>query len=85
MLTIIDREAECRDVRDDSWEIGGIERFTHRRGGEFPVRAHAARTRARMRGYGSARARRKARSFSGANRRGTGKQFKYLGPTWETN
>ena len=85
MLTVIDRELEGRDTRDDSWEVGGIERINYRRDCEFPVRAHAARTRARMRSRGSASARRKARSFNGVNRRGGGKQFKYLGPTWDIN
>jgi hypothetical protein len=83
MLAVIDRELDAADLREDSWELGGMERFTYRRTHEFPVRAHAARTRARMRSRGTATARRKARSFNGSNRRGRGKQFKYLGPTWD--
>ena len=52
-----------------------FERFSHRRGGDFPVRSHAARTRAKMRGRATAAGRNKARSFNGSNRRGRGKQW----------
>jgi len=59
---------------DESLDADRFERFTYRRGGDFPVRSHASRTRARMRDRGTAAARSKSRSFNGANRRGRGKQ-----------
>jgi hypothetical protein len=60
---------------DESLDDERFERFTHRRGGAFPVRSHAARTRAKMRGRATAAGRNKARSFNGSNRRGRGKQW----------
>lgn len=63
---------------DDSIDADRFERFSHRRGGDFPVRSHAARTRAKMRGRATSAGRNKARSFNGANRRGRGKQWPVL-------
>ena len=63
------------DAYDQSTSSEKFERFTYRRGGEFPVRSHSSQTRAKMRSRATAAARRKARSFNGVNRRGTGKQF----------
>jgi hypothetical protein len=83
MLTVIDREFLCGDAREDFADAGRIERFSCRRRGEFPVRAHAARTRARMRSRASSSTRRKAAAFNGANRRGKGKYFQHLGPAWD--
>ena len=60
---------------DESLDDERFERFSHRRGGDFPVRSHAARTRAKMRGRATAAGRNKARSFNGSNRRGRGKQW----------
>jgi hypothetical protein len=54
------------DANDDAPRF---ERITHRQGGECPVRAHASRTRARMRSLGGPSARRKSRAFNGAHRR----------------
>jgi hypothetical protein len=55
---------------DDSQEFEKFERFTYRRGGEFPVRSQASRTRGRLRSRGGVAARRKAAAFNGVNRRG---------------
>ena len=63
---------------DDSFEDARFERFSHRRGGDFPVRSHSARTKARMRGRATSAGRNKARSFNGVNRRGRGKQWPVL-------
>ena len=63
---------------DDSLEDVRFERFAHRRGGDFPVRSHSARTKARMRGRATASGRNKARCFNGVNRRGRGKQWSVL-------
>jgi hypothetical protein len=46
-----------------------IERISHRRDGDCPVRSHMSRTRARMRSLASPAARRKSRAFNGAHRR----------------
>jgi hypothetical protein len=64
---------------DDASEGGGFERFTYRSRGEFPVRSHAARTRAKMRDRGTSASRNKSRSFNGSNRRGRGKQWAMIG------
>jgi hypothetical protein len=72
MITLtneIDRYQESYDGSER------FERFSHRRDGEFPVRSYTARTRGKMRSRATAAARRKARSFNGVNRRGTGKRF----------
>ena len=58
---------------DESVDADRFERFSYRRGGDFPVRSHASRTRAKMRGRATPAARMKARSFNGANRRGRGR------------
>jgi hypothetical protein len=63
---------------DDSAENDRFERFTYRSAGEFPVRSHAARSRAKLRGRATPASRSKARSFNGANRRGRGKQWATL-------
>jgi hypothetical protein len=60
---------------DDAPEYDRFERFTYRTEGEFPVRSHAARSRAKLRGRATPASRNKARSFNGANRRGRGKQW----------
>jgi len=60
---------------DDSGEFERFERFTYRRDGEFPVRSHSAQTRGKLRSRSTAAARRKARTFNGVNRRGTGKRY----------
>ncbi len=38
-----------QDRYDDGAELERFERFTHRRGGEFPVRSHSAQTRGKLR------------------------------------
>jgi hypothetical protein len=55
---------------DDATEFETFERFTYRRGGEFPVRSQAARTRGRRRSRGGVVARHKAAAYNGVNRRG---------------
>ena len=60
---------------DDTLELDRFERITHRRDGDCPVRSHASRTKAKMRSLGGAGARRKAREFNGANRRGSHRQL----------
>jgi hypothetical protein len=60
---------------DESLDADRFERFTYRRGGDFPVRSQASRTRAKMRGRATPAARSKSRSFNGSNRRGRGKQW----------
>jgi hypothetical protein len=65
-----------QDHYDDSAEFERFERFTYRRGGEFPVRSHSAQTRGKLRSRSTAAGRRKARTFNGVNRRGAGKRFK---------
>ena len=72
MIAISSRSDRYDDTFDDSLEVDK-ERFTYRNRGEFPVRSHAARSRAKMRSRASAAGRRKARSFNGVNRRGRGK------------
>jgi hypothetical protein len=64
-----------QDHYDDSAEFERFERFTYRRGGEFPVRSHSAQTRGKLRSRSTAAGRRKARTFNGVNRRGTGKRY----------
>ena len=58
---------------DESLDADRFERFSHRRGGDFPVRSHSSRTRAKMRDRATPAARNKSRSFNGVNRRGRGK------------
>ena len=60
---------------DGSLDDVRFERFSYRSGGDFPVRSHASRTRAKMRGRATAAARSKSRSYNGSNRRGRGKQW----------
>ena len=74
MIAVMDENDRYEDTFDDAAEIGGMERFTHRRRGAFPVRSHAARSRARMRSRGGAAARQKARTINGACRRGKHKR-----------
>jgi hypothetical protein len=64
---------------DDASDSDRFERFTYRSRGEFPVRSHAARTRAKMRDRGTSASRSKSRSFNGSNRRGRGKQWAAIG------
>jgi hypothetical protein len=55
---------------DEAMEFERFERFTYRRGGEFPVRSQASRTRGRLRSRGGVASRHKAAAFNGVNRRG---------------
>jgi hypothetical protein len=57
--------------RDVEWEQGAMERFNHRSRADFPVRSYGAQTRAKMRSRATPAAKRKARSFHGANYRGS--------------
>ena len=60
---------------DETMDADRFERFTYRRDGDFPVRSHGSRTRAKMRGRSTPAGRNKSRSFNGSNRRGRGKLF----------
>ena len=75
MIAIVNDTARYESQFDDASEMDSFERFTYRSRGEFPVRSHAARTRAKMRDRGTSASRTKARSFNGVNRRGRGKQW----------
>ena len=70
MIAFSNEDDRYQNQFDDSAKFDTFEKFTYRRDREFPVRSHAARTRARMRSLGNAA---KARSFKGVNRRGRGK------------
>jgi hypothetical protein len=70
MITTINDAYRRHNAFDDSTEFETFERFTYRRGGEFPVRSQAARTRGRLRSRGGVAARHKAAAFNGVNRRG---------------
>jgi hypothetical protein len=78
MIASMTETARYEPQFDESLDADRFERFSHRRGGDFPVRSHAARTRAKMRGRQTPAGRNKARSFNGANRRGRGKQWSAL-------
>ncbi len=58
---------------DEMTDTGRFERFTYLHEGDFPVRSHSSRTRAKMRGRSTPAGRNKSRSFNGSNRRGRGK------------
>jgi hypothetical protein len=69
-MTIWTQTTDNSRVEDEAFaDAPRMERFSYRREGECPVRAHASRTRARMRSLGGPAARRKSRSFNGAHRR----------------
>ncbi len=78
MIASMNETSRYEPQFDELSDADRFERFSHRRGGDFPVRSHAARTRAKMRGRATSAARNKARSFNGANRRGRGKQWSAL-------
>ncbi len=69
MIAVMNENHRYENAFDDYAEAGGIEQFTYRRGGGYPVRSSAARARARKRSRGGAAAKLKARSFDGAHRR----------------
>jgi len=71
-------DVQFQDQFDDFEELDQFERFTYRRGNEFPVRSNAAQTRAKMRSRGSTAARHKSSAFNGIKRRGTGKRYRML-------
>jgi hypothetical protein len=73
MIATLNQTDRYQNLWDDDDEAGGRERFRHRSHGEYPVRSQTARTRAKMRSFGGAAARRKARAFNGVNRRGRSK------------
>ena len=78
MIATVNESHRYESQFDDASEADRFERFTYRQRGEFPVRSHAARTRAKMRGRGTPASRIKSRSFNGSNRRGRGKQWATL-------
>jgi hypothetical protein len=73
MMIASTKEIDRYQEQYDDAEFERFERFTYRRGGEFPVRSHSAQTRGKLRSRSTAAGRRKARAFNGVNRRGTGK------------
>ncbi|HVT29242.1 MAG TPA: hypothetical protein VHE81_14595 [Lacipirellulaceae bacterium] len=75
MIALMTETSRYEPQFDESLDAERFERFTYRRGGDFPVRSYSSRTRAKMRGRGTSAARNKARSFNGANRRGRGKHW----------
>jgi hypothetical protein len=75
MIAISNESHRYETQFDDAADSERFERFTYSHQGDFPVRSHAARSRAKMRGRGTAASRNKARSFNGVNRRGRGKQW----------
>ena len=77
MIALMNENERYQDRVADSAEFDQFERFTYRRGGEFPVRSHSARTRGKMRSRGHGASRRKAAPFNGVNRRGRSKQWSW--------
>jgi hypothetical protein len=75
MIASINETSRYEPQFDETLDADRFERFNYRRGGDFPVRYHASRTRAKMRDRGTSAARSKSRSFNGSNRRGRGKQW----------
>lgn len=75
MIATVNESDRFEGQLDNASETDRFEHFTYRRRGEFPVRSHAARTRAKMRSRGTSASRIKARTFNGANRRGRGKKW----------
>jgi len=71
MIAMIQQPEWNDEEPDAEWEHGRIERFTNRSRGDFPVRSHAAQTRAKLRSRATPAAKRKARAFHGANYRGS--------------
>jgi hypothetical protein len=71
MIAMIQQAQWNDDWADTEWEEGGIERLRRQGRGDFPVRSHAAQTRAKSRSLATPAAKRKARSFQGANYRGS--------------
>jgi len=75
MTTWTNQQSANWPTDDDNTEMDRFEKFSYRRQGDLPCRAHGSRIRGRMRSRGSAAARAKARAFNGVNRRGTYRQF----------
>jgi hypothetical protein len=71
MIAMVQQPEWNEERFDTEWEQGGIERIRHRGRAEFPVRSHASQTRAKLRSRATPAAKRKARSFHGANYRGS--------------
>lgn len=79
MIATVNESHRYDSQFEDGNDYDRFERFTYRSRGEFPVRSHAARSRAKLRGRATAASRSKARSFNGSNRRGRGKQWANVG------
>lgn len=69
MVALLSNVARNEEEMDELYGSAGTERFTHRREGAFPVRAHSSRIRGAVRSRASASARRKAHEFSLRHRR----------------
>jgi hypothetical protein len=79
MISTFSTNDRYANTWDEAEEQSGFERFRYRSHGEYPVRSHASRSRAKMRSLGGAAARRKARTFNGVNRRGRSKYSNHEG------
>jgi len=78
MIALTNENDRYEEQVADYTECDRFERFTYRRGGEFPVRSHAARTRGKMRSRGHSGGRRRTSTFNGVNRRGRKKQWSLM-------
>jgi hypothetical protein len=76
MIAFINEDDRSLDQWAELPELDRFERIGRPRHGEFPVRSQASQTRARMRSRGRAGARRKARGFNGAHRRGCARRVR---------
>ena len=47
MIAMLNKTDRYQNTWDECEEAGRFERFTYRKGGDFPVRSHTARTRAK--------------------------------------
>ncbi|MCC7476122.1 MAG: hypothetical protein IT425_12060 [Pirellulales bacterium] len=75
MIATANSSPRYDDQFGNEFDADQFERFSYRDRGSFPVRSHAARSRAKMRSRGTAAYRQKARAFHGVNRRGRGKEW----------
>jgi len=78
MTTWTTQQSDNWPTNDNDSDQDRFEKFSYRRQGDLPCRAHSSRIRGRMRSRGTAAARQKAREFNGPNRRGRSKQWACL-------
>ena len=75
MTTWTSQSASNWTNEGDTLDSDRFEKFSNRRQGYLPCRAHPSRIRGRMRSRGGPAARQKAREFNGSNRRGRHRQL----------